>query len=69
MLTAALLASNTVKRSSAFPRAGETNVQALELADALVRAWELDGEKGGIDADELSQVSESGGHFRKEECI
>ncbi len=57
MLTAALLASNTIKRAASFPRSGETNVQALELADALVRTWELNGEKGGVDADELAQVS------------
>ncbi|KDN48453.1 TPR-like protein [Tilletiaria anomala UBC 951] len=56
MLTVSLLASSAIKRGSAFPKAGRLNAAALDLADALVRGWELDGEKGGADADELAQT-------------
>lgn len=48
--------SPIIARSSDFPHAGQTNLLALELADALMTSWKLSGQEGGFVADDLVQV-------------
>jgi hypothetical protein len=49
-------AADIVARSSQFPRAGEVNGIALDLADEIVRGWQLNGERNGDWADETVEV-------------
>lgn len=46
-------ASDSIARSSHFPRAGHVNIPSLELADEITRGWRLNGERGGDWADEV----------------
>lgn len=55
-LTVKKAAADTIARSSHFPRAGQINIPALELADDIVRGWQLNGEKGGDWTDEVVEV-------------
>lgn len=55
-LTVKKAAADTIARSSHFPRAGEVNGVALELADEIVRGWQLNGERDGDWADETVEV-------------
>lgn len=55
-LTVKKAAADTIAKSSHFPHAGQINIPALELADDVVRGWQLNGEKGGDWADEVVEV-------------
>jgi tetratricopeptide (TPR) repeat protein len=55
-LTIRKAAADTIARSNHFPRAGETNHLALDLADEMVRGWQLNGERDGDWADEMVET-------------
>lgn len=55
-LTAQKTAAECLARTSQFPRAGKVNKAALDLADELIKGWQINGERGGYDADELVDV-------------
>ena len=57
MLTVQNAAASAILRSEQFPRAGHVNIAAIQLADDLVRAWQLNGELGGAHADDVVEVS------------
>ncbi|KAN0060128.1 hypothetical protein ACQY0O_008102 [Thecaphora frezii] len=55
-LTIQKSAANSLLQATEFPRAGKINVAVLDFADELVRGWELNGELGGEQADDVVEI-------------
>ncbi|PWN39349.1 TPR-like protein [Ceraceosorus guamensis] len=56
LLTVQASAAASILRSTEFPRAGQVNISALQLADAVVKGWQLNGEQAGEHADEIVEI-------------
>lgn len=55
-LTAQKAAFNSLQRSTAFPKADHINIEVLDFADEMVKAWEINGELGGEQADDVAEI-------------
>ncbi|SPO32056.1 uncharacterized protein UTRI_02613 [Ustilago trichophora] len=55
-LTAQKAAFNSLQKSTAFPKAGHINDEVLDFADEMVKAWEINGELGGEQADDVAEI-------------
>ena len=55
-LTVQRAAAASLQKATDFPKAGEINSSVLDFADELVRGWELNGEMGGEQADDVIEV-------------
>lgn len=56
VLTAQKSAFSTLKYSVAFPKANHINDEVLDFADEMVKAWEINGEIGGEQADDVAEI-------------
>ncbi|SPO37287.1 uncharacterized protein PSFLO_02760 [Pseudozyma flocculosa] len=55
-LTLQRSAAASLLKASAFPKAGTINAAVLDFADELIRGWELNGELGGQQADDVVEI-------------
>lgn len=55
-LTAQKAAFASLQRSTAFPKANHINDEVLDFADEMVKAWEINGELGGEQADDVVEI-------------
>ncbi|SOV09202.1 uncharacterized protein UDID_08311 [Ustilago sp. UG-2017a] len=55
-LTAQRAAFSSLQKSTAFPKAGHINDEVLDFADQMIKAWEINGELGGEQADDLADI-------------
>nr|CDI56249.1 tetratricopeptide repeat containing protein [Melanopsichium pennsylvanicum 4] len=55
-LTAQRAAFTSLQKSTAFPKAGQMNNEVLDFADEMVKAWEINGELGGEQADDVAEI-------------
>lgn len=55
-LTAQRAAFTSLQKSTAFPKAGHINDEVLDFADEMVKAWEINGELGGEQADDVAEI-------------
>lgn len=55
-LTAQKAAFNSLQKSTAFPKANHINNEVLDFADEMVKAWEINGELGGEQADDVAEI-------------
>jgi tetratricopeptide (TPR) repeat protein len=56
VLTAQKAAFASLQKSTAFPKAGHINDEVLDFADEMVKAWEINGEMGGEQADDVAEI-------------
>ncbi|KAJ9478580.1 hypothetical protein PHBOTO_002081 [Pseudozyma hubeiensis] len=55
-LTAQKAAFNSLQKSTAFPKANHINDEVLDFADEMIKAWEINGELGGEQADDVAEI-------------
>ncbi|CDW98819.1 hypothetical protein [Sporisorium scitamineum] len=56
LLTAQKAAFNSLQKSTAFPKAGHINDEVLDFADEMIKAWKINGELGGEQADAVAEI-------------
>ncbi|SJX65896.1 uncharacterized protein SRS1_16449 [Sporisorium reilianum f. sp. reilianum] len=55
-LTAQKVAFNSLQKLTSFPKAGHINDEVLDFADEMIKAWEINGELGGEQADDVAEI-------------
>ncbi|KAJ1020193.1 hypothetical protein NDA16_004473 [Ustilago loliicola] len=55
-LTAQRAAFTSLQKSTAFPKAGHINDEVLDFADEMIKAWEINAELGGEQADDVAEI-------------
>ena len=49
-------AFNSLQKSTSFPKAGHINDEVLDFADEMIKAWQINGELGGEQADDVAEI-------------
>ncbi|EST05690.1 Tetratricopeptide TPR2 [Kalmanozyma brasiliensis GHG001] len=55
-LSAQKFAFKSLQNSTAFPKAGHINEEVLDFADEMIKAWQINGEIGGEQADDVAEI-------------
>lgn len=56
VLTAQKMAFISLQKSTVFPHAGHINTAVIDFADEMIKAWRINGEMGGEQADDIVEI-------------